>query len=73
MLLQYVFADSPEGIYVWTRSDGKLLDIAKLRAKTKAYEVLIRDLLFVNDVSHSEEGLQHLVDKLNYAYQEPWD
>ena len=73
MLLQYAFADCPEGVYVWTRSDGKLFDIATLRAKTKAYEVLIRDLLFANDVFHSEEGLQHLVDKLNDAYQEPWD
>ena len=57
-------------VYVRTRSDGKLFNIARLRAKTKAYVVLIWELLFAGDValtSHSEEGLQHLVDKLSHA------
>ena len=36
MLLQYAFVDCTEGVYVRTRSDGKLLHIARLRAKTKA-------------------------------------
>ena len=70
MLLQYAFVDCTEGVYGRTRSDGKLFNIARLRAKTKAYVVLIRDLLFADDTaltSHSEEGLQHLVDKLSYA------
>ena len=70
MLLQYAFVDCTEGVYVRTRSDGKLFNIARLLAKTKAYVVLIRYLLFADDTaltSHSEEGLQHLVDKLSYA------
>ena len=50
MVLQYAFfTDSPEGVYVQTRSDGKLFNIARLRAKTKTYEVLIRELLFADD------------------------
>ena len=36
MLLQYAFVDFT-GVYVWTRSAGKLFNIARLRAKTKAY------------------------------------
>ena len=46
MLLQYAFVDCTEGVYVRTRSDGKLFNITRLRAKTKAYVVLIRELLF---------------------------
>ena len=35
MLLQYAFKDCSEGIYTHTRADGKLFNIARLRAKTK--------------------------------------
>ena len=70
MLLQYAFVGCTEGVYIRIRSDGKLFNIARLSAKTKAYVVLIRELLFADDAaltSHSEEGLQHLVDKLSHA------
>ena len=73
MLLQNAFIDCTEGAYVRTRSDGKLFNIARLRARTKAYVVLIRELLFADDAaltSHSEEGLEHLVDKLSHACKE---
>ena len=73
MLLQYAFADCEDGVYVRTRHDGKLFNVARLRAKTKTHEVLIRDLLFADDAaltSHSEEGLQHLVDNLSTACKE---
>ena len=36
MLLQYAFVDCTEGVYIRTRSDGKLFNIARLHAKTKA-------------------------------------
>ncbi|KAK2555651.1 Craniofacial development protein 2 [Acropora cervicornis] len=73
MLLQYAFADCEDGVYVRTRHDGKLFNVARLRAKTKTHEVLIRDLLFADDAaltSHSEEGLQRLVDNLSAACKE---
>lgn len=57
MLLQYAFADCDDGVYVCMRQDGKLFNIARLHAKTKTYEVLIRKLLFGDDAaltSHSE-------------------
>ena len=44
--------------------------VERLRPKTKAYVVLIRELLFADDAaltSHSQEGLQHLVDKLSHS------
>ena len=68
MLLQYAFTDCPEG--VWMRSDGKLFNIARFCAKTKAYKVLIWEPLFTDNaalISHSVEGLQRLADKLSHA------
>ena len=35
LLLEYAFGTSTEGVYMHTRSDGKLYNIARLRAKTK--------------------------------------
>ena len=49
MLLQYAFADCEDGVYVQMRHDGKLFNVARLRAKTKTHEVIIRELLFADD------------------------
>ena len=49
MLLHYAFKDSSEGIYIHTRSNGKLYNIARLRAKTKVRKVLMREMLFADD------------------------
>ena len=73
MLLQYAFADCPEGFYIQTRSDSKLLNITRLHAKTRAYEVLMPELLFTDDTaltSHSKTVFQRLVDKLSHACKE---
>ena len=73
MLLHHAFKDSKEGIYIHTRSDGKLYNIARLRAKTKVREVLVREMLFADDaalVSHTEVGLQQLVSCIAHACQE---
>ena len=73
MLLHYAFADCEEGIYIRSRTDGKLLNIAQLHTKTKVHELLIRELLFGDDAaltSHSQEGLQRLVDKLSHTCKE---
>ena len=39
MLLSHAFKDSEDGIYLHTRSDGKLYNLARLRAKTKVMHV----------------------------------
>nr|KAG5686812.1 hypothetical protein BaRGS_032029 [Batillaria attramentaria] len=73
MLLQYAFDDCTEGIYIRTRADGKLFNIARLRAKTKVREFLIREMLFADDAaltSHTEAGLQELVSRLSNACKE---
>ena len=66
LLLKHAFKPATEGIYLHTRSDGKLFNIARLRAKTKTRQVLIRDMLYADDAAfaaHSEQELQSLMDR----------
>ena len=38
-------------MYLHTRSDGKLFNLARLRAKTKGTDVYVREMLFADDAS----------------------
>ena len=65
LLLHHAHRDLSEGVFLRTRSDRKLFNLSRLRAKTRTRTVLIRELLFADDaalVSHTEQGLQELVD-----------
>ena len=56
-----------------TRSDGKLHNIARLRAKTKISKTTIRDMLFADDAAvtaHIEHDLQQLMDRISHAYHD---
>lgn len=73
LLQKYAFDSSPDGIYLHTRSNGKLFNLARLRAKTKALVVLIRELPFADDAalaSHTVEALQRLMDHFAHACSE---
>ena len=64
LLLRYAFRHSEDGVFLHTRSDGNVFNLARLRAKTKTRKVLIRELLFADDAAltaHTEEALQHLI------------
>ena len=70
MLLPHAFKDNEDGIYLHTRSDGKLYNLARLRAKTKVRHVTIREVLFADDAAmatHTEEALQRLIDRFALA------
>ena len=70
LLLKHAFGTTTEGIYLRTRSDGRLFNLARLRAKTKVRDVLIRDMLFADDaedVGHTQEELQSLMDCFSQA------
>ena len=70
VVLRHAFGTSTEGIYLRTRSDGRLFNLARLRAKTKTREVTIRDMLFADDAavcSHTEDELQSLMDRFSRA------
>ena len=60
-LLRHAFGTSTEGVYLHTRSDGKLFNLAKLKSKRKIRETVIRDMLFADDAAiatHTKAELQ---------------
>ena len=70
LLIKHAFGTSTEGVYMHTRSDCKLYNIARLRVKTKICKTTIRDMLFGDDAAvtaHTEHDLQQLMDRLSYA------
>ena len=70
LLLKHVLDATTEGIYFRTRSDDRLFNLARLRAKTKVRKDLIRDMLFADDAAvatHTQEELQSLTDCFPHA------
>ena len=70
MLLKHVLDTTTEGIYFSTRSDDRLLNLARLRAKKTVRKDLIRDMLFADDAAvatHTQEELQSLMDCFSQA------
>ena len=49
LILSNAFGPSTEGVYLNTRTDGKLFNVARLRAKTKVRRIRIREMLFADD------------------------
>ena len=73
LLLNHAFKHYTEGIHLHTRSDGKLFNLAWLRAKTKVRTVLIREVVFADDAAlatHKEEELQQLISQFSHTCKE---
>ena len=73
LLLSYAFNSSSDGIYLHTRSDGKLFNLARLHAKTKVTEVYVREMLLADEAAftaHSGEALQRLINCFAHACRE---
>ena len=73
LLLRYAFGTAQEGIYLRTRSDGRLFNLGRLKARTKVREALIRDMLFADDAAlatHTQRELQLLIDRFSQACKE---
>ena len=69
-LLRHAFGTAQEGIYLQTRSDSSLFNLAHLKARTKVCEALIRDMLFADDatvMTHTQRELQLLMDHFSQA------
>ena len=70
LLLRRAFGTASEGICLRTRSDGRLFNLGRLRAKTKVREALIRDMLFADDAAvttQTHQGLQARMDRSSQA------
>eukprot|EP00745_Piridium_sociabile_P017961 TRINITY_DN26814_c0_g1_i11.p1 TRINITY_DN26814_c0_g1~~TRINITY_DN26814_c0_g1_i11.p1 ORF type:complete len:515 (+),score=121.07 TRINITY_DN26814_c0_g1_i11:351-1895(+) len=73
VLLKHAFGASTEGVYLHTRSDGRLFNLTRLKAKRKIRGVTIRDMLFADDAAlatHTESELQRLMDRFSKACEE---
>jgi hypothetical protein len=70
LLPYYDFKGTAGDIFILTRFDGSMFNLARLRAKTKTKECLNRELLFADNaaiVAHNESTLQSLINELNSA------
>ena len=70
LVLKHAFGSATEAIYLRRRSDGRLFNLARLKAKTKVHQVLIRDILFADDAtvaSHIQQELQSLMNCFSRA------
>ena len=55
-----------DGVYIQTRKEANLFNVARLKARTKTSLIVIRELLFADDsalASHRATDRQVLVDK----------
>ena len=59
-LLSTVSEHHSTGVFIRTRSDGKLFKLARLKASTKSRELCIRELLFVDDAAIVAHTLEHI-------------
>jgi hypothetical protein len=69
-MLEVAFEGVGEGIYIQTRPDADLFNVAQFRAKTKTTQSLVREMLFADDsaiVAHNVEDMQRLVDKFAHV------
>ena len=58
------------GVFICTRSDGKLFKLARLKASTKTRELCIRELLFADDaaiVAHTLEDIREICKQFEQA------
>ena len=72
VMLTHAFGPAAEGIYLRTRTDGKLFNLSRLRAKTKVQLRCLLDFLFAGDAAetaHSAEDLQQLMTRCSDACQ----
>ena len=69
-MLAEAFKDLDDGIYIQSRQDADLFNVAHFKAKTKSIQVLVRELLFAGDsalVAHTPEQMQKIVDAFSAA------
>ena len=70
VMLKHAFGTVTEGVYLPTRSDGKLFNLSRLRVKSKVQLKCMQDFLLVDDaavVAHSAEDLQQLMNCFSKA------
>ena len=68
--LCHAFEHCSVGVYLRVRSTGKVFDLRRFNARSKCFEIVIRDLLYADDadlVSHSQEDMQVIMNLFSKA------
>ena len=64
VVLLKMSSEIDDGVFITTRSDGKLFNLARLRAKTKTRNELVTELLLADDtalIQHDETQMQRMI------------
>ena len=70
LVLSYAFSHSVDGVYLHSRSDVNLLNLARLQVKTKVRKVLISEMLFANDAvltAHTKGASKRFISSFAHA------
>ena len=69
-MLEDAFRDMGDGIDIQSRQNADLFTVAHFGAKTKTTNILVRELLFADDIAqivHSAEEIHRIVDAFTNA------
>ena len=69
-MLEVAFADVREGVYIQTRQNADLFNVYHFKVKTKASQIIVRDMLFADEralVAHDARAMRELVDRFSLA------
>ena len=69
-MLEVAFDSVGNSMYIQTRTNPDLFNVALFRAKTHTTQILVREMLFAGDsaiVAHSVGDIQSLVDRIARA------
>ncbi|XP_068703865.1 uncharacterized protein [Montipora foliosa] len=69
-MLEVAFKDTSEGVYIQTRKEADLFNVAQFKAKSKTSIKIVTEMLYADDsalVAHSVEDMQSLVEKFERA------
>jgi len=67
-VLETMSSNLNKGVYIRTRSDGRLFNIARLKTHSKTGEICNRELLYADDsalVAIEQGALQEIVDRFS--------
>ena len=67
-VLESMCTNLNSGVFIKTRTDGKLFNLARLRASAKTREICVRELFFADDsalVATNPTVIQEIADRLS--------
>lgn len=70
-MLEVVFKDAQEGIYIQTWHDADLFNVSYSKAKTHMSKYLVSEMVFADDssvVAHRAKDIQRITDRFARAF-----